>query len=257
MTGGMKQVRSGMDERAGEWIAVNGAKLRVDRRPGNGGTIVLLHEMGGTLESYDGLLARLDKRWSVLRYDQRGAGLSDTVAAPLSIDTPAADLAALLDKLRITHPVVVVGAAVGAAIAVRFAALYPTRVHALVLLAPATGVAPERRAATIEKIEKLEASGAPVACGGAIRLDRTSYGATWRMLLALDLEPDFARIACPTLVVAGAGDTYRPPDLVAAIARKITGARFDILDSGHVMAADTPALVAARFTAFLDETGFR
>lgn len=239
---------TGSDRR---WIEVNAARLRYDYRRGDG-TLVLLHEMGGTLESFDALLSHLGERRGVLRYDQRGAGLSSNVTVPLAIDTPAADLAALLDALSIEGPVTLVGAAVGAAVAIRFAARFPQRVAALVLLAPATSVAPARRAATLEKIEQLERHGVPTALGGAIRLDPMSYGATYRMLLGLDLEADLGRIGAPTLVIAGERDGFRPPSEVAALAAKMAGGRFVALDTGHVMAVETPALVAAEITAFLD-----
>lgn len=251
------------------WIEVNGARFRYEHHRRDAPTIVLLHEMGGSFESYDGVMARLGKRWSVLRYDQRGAGLSDRVAGPLSVDTPAADLKALLDGLAIAGPVAVVGTAVGAAVAIRFVSHYPQKVSALALLAPSTGLIPERYTATMEKIEKLERHGgqaAPAAAASIFpdrdeasrrRPDPASYAATWRMLVDLDLEADFARIACPTLVAAGVKDADRPPDHVAQVAGKIPGARFMILDTGHVMAIDTPDLVATTLTAFLDDVGFQ
>ena len=237
------------------WIEVNGARLRYDLRRGDN-TIVLLHEMGGTLESFDALLPHLREGYGMLRYDQRGAGLSSNAAAPLAIDTPADDLAALLDALSIERPVAVIGAAVGAAVAIRFAARFPQRVAALVLLAPATGVAPARRAATLEKIEQLERHGTPTALGGAIRLDAISYGATYRMLLQLDLAADLPRVDAPTLAMAGTRDSFRPPPDVAAIACAIAGARFVALETGHVMAVESPGPVAAEVTAFLAQAGF-
>jgi 3-oxoadipate enol-lactonase len=238
-----------------DWIEVNGARLRYRFDRGGGGTLVLLHEMGGTLESWDGVVAALGRGWSVLRYDQRGAGLSDAVAGRLTVDTAAGDLAALLGALAPEGPVAVAGAAVGAAVAIRFAVRHPERVGALALLAPATGIAPEQRAATLERIEKREAGEAPVSRVAGLRLDPGSYGATWRMLLDLDLGADFGAIACPTLVLAGAADLNRPPGHVAGIAGRIPGARFRILPTGHVMAIDTPGPVAAALAAFLAESG--
>jgi len=246
---------AGMASEEQRWIEVNGARLRYELRRGDN-TIVLLHEMGGTLESFDALLPHLSEGYGVLRYDQRGAGLSSNATAPLAIDTPADDLAALLDALSIGPPVAVIGAAVGAAVGIRFAARVPQRVAALVLLAPAAGIAPARRAATLEKIEQLERHGTPTALGGAIRLDAMSYGATYRMLLGLDLEADMRCISAPTLALAGTRDSFRPPLEVAALAGRIAGARFRTLESGHVMAVETPSLVAAEVTAFLARIGF-
>ena len=39
---------------------------------GEGPSVVLLHEMGGTLDSWDEIAPVLRRQYSVLRYDQRG-----------------------------------------------------------------------------------------------------------------------------------------------------------------------------------------
>lgn len=242
-----------------QWIEANGARFRYEYRRSGAGTFVLVHEMGGRLESFDGLVTGLDERSSILRYDQRGAGQSDRIAGSLSIDTPAADLAGLLDALEIAGPVIVVGAALGASVAIRFAAKWPARVAALVLLAPSTGLIAGNEAATIEKIEMLEKSareGTPAPASDGNRLpDPASSAATWRMLIGLDLAADLAGLSCPVLVAAGSKDTFRPPAHVAEVAARIPGAQSLVLDTGHVMAIETPDLVAATITRFLDGAG--
>ena len=83
------------------WIEVNGCVLRYQlrrvQRPR--ATLVLIHEMGGALESWDSLFAALPADVQALRYDTRGAGLSEKVLGDLHIDTHVADLIALLDAL--------------------------------------------------------------------------------------------------------------------------------------------------------------
>ena len=69
-----------------DWIEVNGAALRYDLQGQGASTLVLIHEMGGTLESWNDVLPPLTLRRRVLRYDTRGAGLSEKVRGPLSID---------------------------------------------------------------------------------------------------------------------------------------------------------------------------
>lgn len=253
-----------MSGSARQWVDVNGARLRYDHRRGTAGTIVLLHHMGGALESYDALLPGLGGHWSTLRYDQRGAGLSDKISGSLSIDTAAADLEALLDALSIDDPVVLVGTAVGAAVAIRFATRYPARTKALALLAPSTGLIAERRAVTLERIAQLEARALAAqhddlgSSGNGSQVgDLASQAATWRMLIGLDLRADLAAIGCPTLVVAGTRDVDRPPGHVSEVAGKIAAARLLVLDTGHIMAVETPDLVATALVTFLDEIGFR
>ena len=59
-------------------------------------TLILVHEMGGSLESWDDVVPRFAKSRRVLRYDTRRAGMSQKVRGELGIDTMANDIAALL-----------------------------------------------------------------------------------------------------------------------------------------------------------------
>ena len=249
------------------WIDADGVMLRYRWRAGDGPIVVLLHEMGGCLESWDGVIAALPDGYACLAYDARGAGLSEKPAAPPSVETLSADLAALLDALDIRRPIVLAGCAVGAAVAIRFAATHPARVSHLVLLAPATGIAPDRRPALLDLADAVERDGMRAQI--ALRFDHSypqryfegrsdreavrarllqndphSYAATYRMLCAMDLGDALARIAAPTLVVAGAHDGTRPPALVEPIAAAIADARFAVIDSGHAMPILAPRAVA-------------
>lgn len=59
------------------WIEANGASLRYDLSGSGPETIVLMHEAGGCLESYDEVVPVLAASYRVLRYDQRGFGFSE------------------------------------------------------------------------------------------------------------------------------------------------------------------------------------
>jgi 3-oxoadipate enol-lactonase len=250
------------------WIEANGVQLRYELQMGPPATIVLLHEMGGMLESWDAVVPLLAPFASVLRYDQRGAGLSEKPPGPYTVAQAADDLAALLAALAITGPVAVAGAAVGAAVAVAFAARHPQTIAALALLAPATmldetkWVRTEQRIAAIERLGIRQAFAVEAATLRSryeeLRLaaDPAALAATWRMLAGLDLDADLAAIRCPSLVVAGRQDTARPPEHVASVAAKIPGAEFLVLETGHVMAIDTPELTASTLRDFLVRAGF-
>src|SRR5206468_10536396 len=90
-------------------------------------TLVLVHEMGGSLESWDDVAPGFAKSRRVLRYDTRGAGMSQKVRGELTLDTMADDIVALLDHFGIAGKVALAGVAVGGAIALHFAARYPER----------------------------------------------------------------------------------------------------------------------------------
>ncbi|MBP0573196.1 alpha/beta fold hydrolase, partial [Mycobacterium tuberculosis] len=71
-----------------------------------------------------------------------------------------------------------------------------------------------------------------------------------------DLTNVIGRIAAPTLVVAGDQDLATPPDLVAATAARIPGARFVVLpDCGHIPPAEQPGLLADLIAGHLTECG--
>jgi len=250
------------------WIEANGVQLRYELTPGASGTVVLLHEMGGMLESWDAVVPLVTPFACVLRYDQRGAGLSEKPPGPYAIDQAADDLAVLLAALAIAEPVAVVGAAVGAAVATAFAARHPHATAALALLAPATVMDKAKRPANEQRIAAIERLGIRHAFADDAASPRSRYeelrlaadpaglAATWRMLARLDLDAALSAIRCPTLVVAGRRDGARPPDHVAGVAAKIDGAEFAVLETGHVMAIDTPDLVAETLLDFLNRAGF-
>src|SRR5260370_36680604 len=107
------------------FIEVNGTVLRYELTGAGAATVVLIHEMGGTLESWDGVVPILATRRQVLRYDTRGAGLSEKVRGTLTFDTMADDLVALLDALDIKQKGALAGGAVGGRIALATAVRLP------------------------------------------------------------------------------------------------------------------------------------
>src|SRR5215831_7529307 len=135
----------------------NGVGLRYELSGKGERAIVLVHEMGGTMESWDEVAPRLAATRSVLRYDTRGAGMSSKVRGRLTIDTMADDIAGLLDVAGITGKVALAGIAVGGAIALHFAARYPQCASAVVVGSPATSVEADRRAAVLARVSEIEA----------------------------------------------------------------------------------------------------
>src|ERR1700720_876223 len=118
-----------------KFVEVNGTALRYDVSGSGARAVVLIHEMGGTLESWDGVAPLLARHRRVLRYDTRGAGLSQRVRGALSIDTMTDDLVALVDAAGIAKPALA-GVAVGGAIALHAAVRHPSRVTAVVATSP-------------------------------------------------------------------------------------------------------------------------
>jgi 3-oxoadipate enol-lactonase len=260
------------------WIEVNGTSLRYEVSGGGPSTLVLVHEMGGTLDSWDQVLPALNNGRRVVRYDTRGAGLSEKIGGAVTWDQMAGDLAELLDALGVIGKVSVAGIAVGSAIAVHFAVRYPDRAAALVLHGPAVGVGEDRRQATLDRAAAVQAGGMrsvvetslaasypPVvrhnqAVFEAFRArwlgnDPESFAAINRMLAAENIEHELAEVRCPTLVTAGRHDGLRPRSVIEPMAGRIPGAHFLELNSGHFASVQTPGLVSQAIHSFLHGLG--
>jgi 3-oxoadipate enol-lactonase len=256
------------------YVETNGVGLRYELSGTGERTLVLVHEMGGTLESWDEVVPHFTPSRRVLRYDTRGAGMSQKIRGELHIDTMADDIASLLDTLGIKGKVALAGVAVGGAIALHFAARYPQRTSAVVVGSPATGVTADLRPGLLERAAKMEVEGlsklvddsmltgyAPELRTDAARFatfrarwlgsDPSSYAAIYRMLVNNEMDQELRTLACPVLVIGGTLDRVRPPAAAEAVAKLIPGSRFVELPTGHYMAAATPELIADTIGNFL------
>jgi 3-oxoadipate enol-lactonase len=257
-----------------DWTEVNGVSLRYELAGSGPATLVLIHELGGCLDSWEETLPAFHKHFRTLRYDQRGFGHSEKVRGTIALDDMVTDLASLLDRLGIAGPVHLAGSALGAGIAAAFAARHTARVTKLVLQSLVTQTDPqwrpimEARAVTVEREglrlqaqASLDRSYPAIVRGDRARFERyrhrwiandpLSFAAINRMLLGMDLAVELPRIACPTLSIGCEHDVLRPPAMVRELTALIPGARYVEADSGHFMAVQTPALFADVVIPFL------
>jgi 3-oxoadipate enol-lactonase len=260
------------------WVEVNGTSLRYDISGEGHSTLVLVHEMGGTLDSWEQVMPALNNTRRVLRYDTRGAGISEKIAGTVTWDEMADDLAALLDATGIEGKVAVAGTAVGAGIAIHFAVRHSARMAALVVSSPALGVSGDRRQATLDRAAGAEQKGMRALADSSLANsypeivrhnaeefrkfrarwlgnDPQSFAAINRMLASGDLTAELARIACPTLVIGCTHDGLRPPSVVEPIAKQIPNAEYIEINSGHFAAMQTPGLMAQAIHYYLHALG--
>jgi 3-oxoadipate enol-lactonase len=241
---------------------------------GNGPrSLVLSHELAGTLESFERVVPALAADFRILRADQRGAGLSEKVRAPFGLDDLVSDALALLQTAGLAPPYYVAGIASGAAIAVALALARPGEVAALALCAPSLGTDPDRRHYLLERSETAARQGMRAIVdmvfertypkhdrgdpqsyaehrGRFLAIDPVCYGHANRMLADVALEPLLQHIRCPCLLLAGRHDRMRPPDQVARYATLLGSAELAVIDSGHIMVVQAPDAVAAALRTF-------
>jgi len=258
------------------WIDTENWILNYRTDGEHGPWVVLVHEMGATLASWDAVAPLLARGNRVLRLDLPGAGLSEKLLRDVTFDDMANAVAGLLDALGIDEPAVICGCSMGAAIVLAFAASHPDRTRGVVAMSPSVGTSPERRAARMPALDRILADGmrsrpddvarsyppelaeADPEAFEQFRLsklahDPESFRFLARMVMECDLQSALAGIAAPVLGVAGELDQVRPPQATAEVIDSIPSSRTVVIRSGHYMPRQTPRLVAEAITGFLAE----
>jgi len=101
-------------------------------------TVVFVHGFSVPYFIFDPTFHFLTQNgFRVLRYDLFGRGFSDRPVTDYNIDLFVKQLSDLLDALRLTRPVSLIGLSMGGPITAAFTARYPQRVEKLVLIDPA------------------------------------------------------------------------------------------------------------------------
>jgi len=256
------------------FIDANGVSLHYELAGTRGPSVVLLHELGGTLNSWNKVAPRLAARYRVLRYDQRGSGLSEKVRQEFSNDVLVDDFAALAKGLALAPPYHFVTVAAAATQALRFLEKHPEQVGSLTLCNPAPGVDPSRAAALDERAAFAAREGMRASLPTTLALsyppqlgDRAAYeaylghylandpvcfGFAFRALARTNMLHMLPLLRCPVMVVAGRHDTVRPHAGSAELAKKIPGARFALIDDGgHFLPTQAPGALTALLEHFL------
>jgi pimeloyl-ACP methyl ester carboxylesterase/DNA-binding CsgD family transcriptional regulator len=228
-------------------------------------------------------LTALARHHSLVRYDERGSGLSDWNAADISFEAWVRDLETVVDAAGLAR-FPLLGIAKGGAIAIAYAVRHPERVSHLVLYGTSAR-GRLARAATDEQREEADAiiklaglgwgkeypaftqvfamqfhpDGTPEqhrAFNEMQRLATTPQNAV-RMMRArteMDIRSLVPRVSCPTLVLHARHDQRIPYDEGRQIAALIPGARFVLLESrNHILTESEPAWerLVAELRAFL------
>ncbi|GGT19364.1 alpha/beta fold hydrolase [Streptomyces purpureus] len=244
---------------------------------GTGPELLLAHGAGSDVQdSYGPLIDDLTEYRTVIGPDYPGSGSTPLPGRPLTLD----ELADHIVESAVRHGAdtfAISGFSMGCSVAVRAAVRHPERVTALILSAGFAHPNPRLRLA----VETWRALGRhlpesrelaaylSLMVGGPEWLDERSTdeieeqltlfagglppGADAQLALFehIDVRPDLARIAVPTLVVSPLRDLLITPLHSRELADGIPGARLAALDCGHAIAAEEPAAWAALIRDFL------
>lgn len=218
----------------------------------------------------------------LVRYDERGCGLSDW-DAPLSFDAWVSDLETVVEASGLVR-FPLLGSSQGAPIAIAYAARHPERVSHLVLhgayargwLKRNPSAKQRDEAETMARLAELGwgkdnpafrqffttqfiPDGTPEQHRWFNELERISTspenaGRFFRIFNDIDVTREAARLACPALVLHSKGDARVPFEEGRRVASLIPGARFVPLESrNHILLENEPAwkVWAGEVRAFL------
>jgi len=239
-------------------IYVGGIGLHVERA-GKGRPLILLHGLGGNVDSIRPDFDHFSRLHDVVALDCRGHGLSDK-PVHYTLDDHVADVLAVVDALNIAE-FSVVGSSAGSYIAQGLGISAGRRIHKLALVVPkahGTGsssarfldehaeevkglttdqqvrfmrehlLAPtteEHRTAILRERERTS---------GYVLTDAEREAAN-RALRNFDFRPELPKITASTLVISGKYDPLNPPEFGGELATLIPDCRFELFEkSGHL-----------------------
>jgi pimeloyl-ACP methyl ester carboxylesterase/DNA-binding CsgD family transcriptional regulator len=233
------------------------------------------------------MLTELSRRHRLVRYDERGCGLSDREVADLSFDAWLSDLETVVDAAQVER-FPLLGVSQGASIAVAYAVRHPERVSHLILhggyargrLTRAFSQQQREEAETMIKLAELgwgqenpafrQFFTSQFIPGGTAeqhrwfneleRVSTTPHNAArfMREFNDIDVVDLLAKVSCPTIVLHASHDARVPFDEGKLIATLIPGARFVPLESdNHLLLENEPAWQRwlEEVRAFLPATG--
>lgn len=241
--------------------------------------VVLVHGLGLNRAVWQWMVPALSQRFRVLSYDFLGHGESPPPKGDPGLRDLSEQLRALLDHLNIARAAIV-GFSLGGMVARRFAQDHPDRVSALVILHSAHRRSEKAQGAILFRVAQAEEHGP--AATVELALERWYTDAfraarpdlmdlTRRWVLANDpkVYPKLYRIlahgideivapkppiTAPALVITGDEDYGNGPEMSAAIAAEIPGARLLILKGlRHMALAENPEAVNRPVLDFLTD----
>ena len=239
---------------------------------GSGPAVVLISGSNLDRRMWDAEREWLTTRFTVVRYDLRAHGQSETPTAAFAhVD----DLLELLAELRIAKATLI-GLSAGSTIALDAALQAPDRIDRIVLAAPAiSGYAPKDRPAFFtDLIAALQArdfkkAGEIMLASPLFEVPEQSRPLVRRMVMENDrlwtvprelMKPPpraaaahLEEVRTPTLVLVGDRDLPAQREQADVIARRVSGARMIVVPGGgHMLNLTSPAAFRSAVSEFLD-----
>jgi pimeloyl-ACP methyl ester carboxylesterase len=242
---------------------------------GSGPPLILIHGIGASRHSWDGLIRELRSEFRCISYDLRGHGLSPRPAPPYTLDDLVEDLEALRRELNLERAHVA-GHSLGGMIGPAYARRYPDRVLSLGLYSTAAFRSDDDAAKVRGVVAAMRAKGiAPVLetlkdrwftpefarrapdvvrrrLQQVIDTDEAVFLSVFDIYAETEMAPWIGEIRHPSLVLTGENDGGCNPRLNRQIAAAMQHAELVILPQlRHAILLEAPAAVAPPVKEFL------
>ncbi len=237
-------------------------------------TVMFCNGIMADMSLWDAVASRLEPDWQVLRYDMRGHGGSDAPDGSYTIGELADDALGLVRRLGLAR-VHLVGISLGAMVALQMAVQAPSSLATVTLSNTGTRLPEGVREAWDQRVEQAR-RGEMAAIANAtlqrwflpdfLRDNAQQVAVTRSMLLAtsqagyagcasairdmaIDALPPLVRV--PTLVLHGRSDPAWPLEGAQALADRIPGAQFAVIDgAAHMPCIEQPVAFTDHWRVF-------
>jgi len=242
---------------------------------GAGPPLFLIHGIGASRHSWDGLVARLKPHFRCISFDLRGHGRSPLPSPPYTLEDLVQDLEALRAELGIERAHFA-GHSLGGMIGPAYARRYPQRVLSLGLYSTAAFRTAEDSAKVRGVVRAMRTQGiAPVLetlkerwftpefaarfpevierrMQQVIDTDREVFLSVFDIYAETEMAPWIGEVRQPSLVLTGENDGGCSPRLNAQIAAAMPNAELAILPAlRHAILLEAPQVVAPPVLDFL------
>lgn len=247
-------------------------------REGEGPPLMLVHGVGASLASWNGVVESLSESFEILRLDLRGHGKSAHIEGSYSIDAFAEDVLKVMDEAGIAR-MHLAGFSLGGLIAQKLAVDWPERFDRIVILSAVAGRTPEEREKVVARLGMIQEGGIKAITGAA--QDRwftkefghrhpdvienriaelkavhlSSYLEAYRVFGTTELVDTLHEIESPTLVMTGEFDQGSNVRMAETMHRLIPNSDLRILPGlKHSVLVEAPDLIAGHLQEFFTES---
>jgi 3-oxoadipate enol-lactonase len=255
------------------FVQVNDVLLHYTRE-GSGGSPLLLHELGGSTQSWEHVGNGCAQQHDMICPDLRGAGRSEK-KGPYDFPTLIADLEGFVSMLGLIR-VHVAGCAMSSMLLLACAASGRSPFASITFCSVGPGLTDQGRAYLRDRADRVVKTGMASVSEESTRNsfpkgfaapymptlasykaaflanDPFAYAGQSKSLCDFDVDAaDFFLLSCPTQVISGAADHLWPPKEGRRVAQRLGTKQVHVIEeAAHFPPLQNPAAFASRLLAF-------